>query len=89
MADSQHPNPNQWWYHRRVMAYASLGGLFSILIALFAGGIRTDAAGRISDMPTGPVAAIRVQTARLKPTRLASRTIVAEAQREAVKMFFR
>jgi hypothetical protein len=42
MADSQHPNPNQWWYHRRLMAYASLAGLFSILFALFAGGIRAD-----------------------------------------------
>jgi len=42
MADNQHPNPNQWWYHRRMMAYASLGCLFVILIALFAADIKAD-----------------------------------------------
>ena len=30
MTDS-HPNPNQWWFHRRMMAYASLLGLYVIL----------------------------------------------------------
>jgi len=40
--NNKHPNPNQWWFHRRVMAYASLGGLFSILIALFTDSVATD-----------------------------------------------
>jgi len=38
MADS-HPNPNQWWFHRRVMAYASLLGLYVILAQILLGGI--------------------------------------------------
>lgn len=38
MADS-HPNPNQWWFHRRMMAYASLLGLYVILVQILLGGI--------------------------------------------------
>jgi hypothetical protein len=38
MADS-HPNPNQWWFHRRMMAYASLLGLYVILAQILLGGI--------------------------------------------------
>jgi len=36
MADS-HPNPSQWWYHRRLMAYASLLGLYVILVQTLLG----------------------------------------------------
>lgn len=38
MADS-HPNPGQWWFHRRLMAYASLLGLYVILAQILLGGI--------------------------------------------------
>ena len=39
MTDS-HPNPNQWWYHRRIMAYTSLLFLFFLLVGMFGGGIK-------------------------------------------------
>ncbi|WP_339779870.1 hypothetical protein [uncultured Marinobacter sp.] len=29
MTDS-HPNPSQWWFHRRTMAYLSIIGLYVI-----------------------------------------------------------
>jgi hypothetical protein len=32
---SDHPNPGQWWFHRRMMAYASLIGLYAILAQIF------------------------------------------------------
>lgn len=38
MTDS-HPNPNKWWLHRRIMAYASLLGLYTILGQIFLGTI--------------------------------------------------
>ena len=38
MSDS-HPNPNQWWFHRRMMAYASLLGLYVILGQILLGSI--------------------------------------------------
>ena len=38
MADS-HPNPGQWLFHRRLMAYASLLGLYVILAQILLGGI--------------------------------------------------
>ncbi|MCG8520855.1 MAG: hypothetical protein MI744_01475 [Pseudomonadales bacterium] len=38
MGDS-HPNPGQWWFHRRLMAYASLLGLYVILAQILLGGI--------------------------------------------------
>lgn len=38
MSDS-HPNPNQWWYHRRLMAYLSLAGLIAIMLSMFGGRI--------------------------------------------------
>ena len=41
MTDS-HPNPNQWWFHRRMMAYASLLGLYIILGQILLGGISAD-----------------------------------------------
>ncbi len=34
-----HPNPNQWWFHRRMMAYISIGCLMALLIGMFAGRI--------------------------------------------------
>jgi len=37
-----HPNPNQWWFHRRVMAYISLACLLGILIALLTNNVATD-----------------------------------------------
>lgn len=37
MAD--HPNPGQWWFHRRLMAYASLLGLYAILAQILLGTI--------------------------------------------------
>ena len=41
MSDS-HPDPNQWWFHRRVMAYISLACLLGILIALLTNNVATD-----------------------------------------------
>ena len=41
MTDS-HPNPNRWWFHRRVMAYISLACLLGILIALLTNNVATD-----------------------------------------------
>ena len=41
MSDN-HPNPNQWWFHRRVMAYISLACLLGILIALLTNNVATD-----------------------------------------------
>lgn len=38
MADS-HPNPNVWWYHRRVMAYFSMVCLAVLTVQMFRGGI--------------------------------------------------
>ncbi|ARM83977.1 hypothetical protein [Marinobacter salarius] len=38
MTDS-HPNPNQWWFHRRMMAYASMLGLYVILGQILLGSI--------------------------------------------------
>jgi len=35
----KHPNPGQWWYHRRLMAYASLLGLYVILFQASLGSI--------------------------------------------------
>jgi len=37
-----HPDPNQWWFHRRVMAYISLTCLLGILIALLTNNVATD-----------------------------------------------
>jgi len=37
-----HPNPNQWWFHRRMMAYASLLGLYVILGQIIIGSISAD-----------------------------------------------
>jgi len=37
-----HPNPNQWWFHRRMMAYASLLGLYVILAQMMLGSINTE-----------------------------------------------
>ena len=34
---TDHPNPNQWWYHRRLMAYFSLACLTALLIGMFGG----------------------------------------------------
>lgn len=38
MSDS-HPNPNQWWYHRRLMAYFSLACLAALMLTMFGGRI--------------------------------------------------
>lgn len=38
MSDS-HPNPNQWWYHRRLMAYLSLAALIVVMLSMFGGRI--------------------------------------------------
>jgi len=37
-----HPNPNQWWFHRRMMAYASLLGLYVILAQMMLGTIKAE-----------------------------------------------
>ena len=37
MQNSEHPNPNQWWFHRRCMAYASLAGILTSLISALTG----------------------------------------------------
>ena len=37
-----HPNPNQWWFHRRMMAYASLCGLYAILAQIMIGSISAE-----------------------------------------------
>lgn len=37
-----HPNPGQWWFHRRAMAYASLLGLFVILAQILLSSIKPD-----------------------------------------------
>lgn len=34
-----HPDPSQWWFHRRTMAYASLLGLYAILAQILMGSI--------------------------------------------------
>ena len=41
-ARDNHPDPNQWWFHRRVMAYISLACLLGILIALLTNNVVTD-----------------------------------------------
>lgn len=38
-----HPNPNQWWFHRRVMAYISLAAILITLIAALCGGVNKEA----------------------------------------------
>jgi hypothetical protein len=38
-----HPNPGQWWFHRRTMAYASLLGLYTILVQITLGSIDSHA----------------------------------------------
>ncbi len=38
-AQGAHPNPNQWWFHRRIMAYASLAGVLMTLVAACFGAI--------------------------------------------------
>lgn len=40
MADSQHPNPNQWWFHRRLMAYLSIMGLYLVTGSMLLGCIQ-------------------------------------------------
>lgn len=40
--DNNHPNPNQWWFHRRVMAYASLFCLLCIVVGVFTDSVATD-----------------------------------------------
>ncbi|RKR79605.1 hypothetical protein C7436_1056 [Marinobacter nauticus] len=35
MVAADHPNPNQWWYHRRLMAYFSLACLAALLLGMF------------------------------------------------------
>lgn len=32
-----HPNPNQWWFHRRLMAYVSLAGIVISLVSALTG----------------------------------------------------
>ena len=39
MADS-HPNPNQWWFHRRLMAYMSIVGLYLVAGSMVLGMIQ-------------------------------------------------
>lgn len=39
MSDS-HPNPNQWWFHRRTMAYICLAFILISLVAALSGIIR-------------------------------------------------
>lgn len=34
-----HPNPNQWWFHRRLMAYMSIIGLYWVAGAMVLGWI--------------------------------------------------
>jgi hypothetical protein len=36
---SDHPDPNRWWLHRRAMAYISLGALCFITLAMVLGRI--------------------------------------------------
>lgn len=36
-----HPDEKTWWFHRRVMAYLSMVGLFILLIGMFRDGIPT------------------------------------------------
>ncbi|PPI86193.1 hypothetical protein KEHDKFFH_02415 [Marinobacter maroccanus] len=40
MADNQHPNPNQWWFHRRLMAYMSIMGLYLVAGSMLLGSIQ-------------------------------------------------
>ncbi|WP_328186929.1 hypothetical protein [Marinobacter sp. OP 3.4] len=35
----EHPNPNQWWFHRRLMAYVSLAGIVISLLCALTGAI--------------------------------------------------
>lgn len=35
--ESKHPNPNQWWLHRRLMAYASLVAVLLCLVCAIIG----------------------------------------------------
>lgn len=44
MSDAEHPNPGQWWYHRRLMAYVCLSALLGTLIAAIAGKVSEPAA---------------------------------------------
>lgn len=37
--DTEHPNPNQWWFHRRLMAYMSIIGLYWVAGAMVLGWI--------------------------------------------------
>jgi len=34
-----HPDPNRWWFHRRMMAYLSILGLYGILFQVALGTI--------------------------------------------------
>lgn len=35
--DTEHPNPNQWWFHRRLMAYACLVAILACLACAVVG----------------------------------------------------
>lgn len=38
----EHPNPAQWWTHRRAMAYAALGGILVLLGGTLAGRVTAE-----------------------------------------------
>ena len=39
MPTNEHPNPNQWWFHRRLMAYTCLTAIIVSLICALTGKI--------------------------------------------------
>jgi len=39
---SEHPNPNQYWLHRRTMAYFSLAGMYVILGQIILGALKPE-----------------------------------------------
>lgn len=49
MGDS-HPDPNQWWFHRRLMAYVSLTSIVLSLLAAISGRVPEANAGLVEGL---------------------------------------
>lgn len=48
--NDNHPNPNQWWFHRRTMAYISLAAILITLVVALRGGVDEKAASLIEGL---------------------------------------
>ncbi|MDX1816099.1 MAG: hypothetical protein R3180_00160 [Marinobacter sp.] len=42
MTDDSNPNPNRWWFHRRMMAYIALSALVVTMAAILFGSVNPE-----------------------------------------------